>query len=137
MNESKLRELCDLLIEIRRRFPDWRFGQLVSNMASSAGGTMRVWDVEDDELLAAANRFLERNRDRVPDAASPTPTLPDFSSLSPALRGEGRGEGSSVLGGYVLSESKPTEATATAAWAELAERQGQQSVGRTPLISFT
>lgn len=69
MNEAKLRELCDILIEIRRRFPDWRFGQLVCNIASGAGGTMRVWDAEDEALLAAAERFLERHRDRVPDAA--------------------------------------------------------------------
>ncbi|MBY0515007.1 MAG: hypothetical protein K2P78_14035 [Gemmataceae bacterium] len=68
MNEPQLRALCDTLIEIRRRFPDWRFGQLVCNMASSAEGTMRVWDVEDDALLAAATRFLDRHRDRVPDA---------------------------------------------------------------------
>ncbi|MBX9582961.1 MAG: hypothetical protein K2X87_21865 [Gemmataceae bacterium] len=70
MSEPTLRELCDTLIEIRRRFPDWRFGQLVSNMASSAGGTMRVWDVEDDALLAAAQRFLDRHRDRAADEAA-------------------------------------------------------------------
>ena len=70
MNESKLRELCDVLIEIQRRFPDRRFGQLVCNMASSAGGTMRIWDVEDEALLAVATRFLARHQDRVPDAAT-------------------------------------------------------------------
>ncbi len=73
MNEMQLRELCDTLIEIRRRFPDWRFGQLVSNMASSAGGTMRVWDVEDEALLASAVRFLDQNRDRTQQLAAPSP----------------------------------------------------------------
>jgi hypothetical protein len=74
MSEPQLRELCDTLIEIRRRFPDRRFGQLVCNLAASAGGAMRVWDVEDEALLAAAVRFLERHKDRVPDQASaPSP----------------------------------------------------------------
>ncbi len=70
MNETKLRDLCDVLIEIRRRFPDWRFGQFVCNMASSAGGTMRVWDVDDEALFTAATRFLEQHQDRIPETAA-------------------------------------------------------------------
>jgi hypothetical protein len=69
----QLRELCDTLLEIHRRFPDWRFGQLVCNLASSAGGSMRVWDVEDESLLAAATRFLDQQRERAEQNAAPAP----------------------------------------------------------------
>jgi hypothetical protein len=60
-------ELLQVLAELGTLFPDWRFGQLVANVT---GATTRgteaeaIWDCEDDELLAAAHRLLERNRGR-------------------------------------------------------------------------
>ena len=71
MNELQVRELCDTLVEILRRFPERRFGQLVCNLAASAGGNMRAWDVDDDALLTAAMRFLDRHKDRLPCHAAP------------------------------------------------------------------
>ena len=71
MNEAQLRDLCETMIEILRRFPDRRFGQLVCNLTSSAGGTMRVWDVEDEALLASASRFLDLHKDRIPAVTAP------------------------------------------------------------------
>jgi len=59
-------ELLDVVAELSELFPDWRFGQLVANIATAARGPQieSIWDSEDDELLAAARRLLERNRGR-------------------------------------------------------------------------
>jgi hypothetical protein len=47
---SQLSELC----------PEMRMGQLTANLAALAKGTSAeaVWDVEDEELLAAARKQL-------------------------------------------------------------------------------
>jgi hypothetical protein len=41
-------------------------GQLVANLVMAAGGidTAAIWDVEDEQLLAAARRLIERNTGR-------------------------------------------------------------------------
>jgi hypothetical protein len=43
-------------------FPDWRFGERVANVATAARGPQveALWDREEEELLAAAPRSLER-----------------------------------------------------------------------------
>jgi len=66
MNVSKADELLEAMSELRVLFPDWRIGQLVSNLVTATGATDAgaVWDVEDDQLLAAARRLIERNRVR-------------------------------------------------------------------------
>jgi hypothetical protein len=46
------------LAELSRRYPDWRIGQLVSNVAGWAD--VDVWDVEDDQLLAAVRAHLDQ-----------------------------------------------------------------------------
>jgi hypothetical protein len=50
-------ELLEVLAELRRRYPSWRFGQLIANVAGWADE--EVWDVEDDALLEAARSHLE------------------------------------------------------------------------------
>ena len=59
-------ELLDALGELGELFPDWRFGQLVANVATAAKrpDIEGMWDSEDDELLAAARRLVDRNRGR-------------------------------------------------------------------------
>jgi hypothetical protein len=59
-------ELTAAATELRAVFPEMRLGQLVLNLASAAGVSDPggVWDVEDDVLLAAARRLLDRNRSR-------------------------------------------------------------------------
>jgi hypothetical protein len=66
MSISTAEELIGALAELRALFPDWRMGQLVANLVTAAGGTDAgaIWDVEDDQLLAAARRLIERNRGR-------------------------------------------------------------------------
>ena len=66
MNFSVAEELIEAISELRVLFPDWRMGQLVANLVTAAGGTDgdAIWDVEDEQLLAAAHRLIERNRGR-------------------------------------------------------------------------
>ena len=53
-------ELLHALAELGRAHPNWRLGQTLSNLAMAAGrlDAGGVWDLEDDEALAAAWRLL-------------------------------------------------------------------------------
>jgi hypothetical protein len=58
-------EILKLLETMSDRYPEWRFGQLVANVAGWAKqptepGDSGVWDVEDDEFLAAIQGHLDR-----------------------------------------------------------------------------
>jgi hypothetical protein len=66
MNQPVRHELLNVLAELSTVFPNWRFGQLIANLATAARGAQveAIWDSEDDELLAAARHLLERNRNR-------------------------------------------------------------------------
>jgi len=66
MKFSQDETLIGALSELRTLFPDWRMGQLVANLVTAAGGTDAgaIWDIEDEQLLAAARRLIERNRGR-------------------------------------------------------------------------
>lgn len=57
MKPNDRAELMAAIAELCRRYPHWRFGQLVSNVAGWAD--VNVWDVEDEQLLAAAQAHLE------------------------------------------------------------------------------
>jgi hypothetical protein len=51
----------DLLAAITascQRYPNWRLGQLVANVAGWAD--QEIWDVEDEQLLEAARLHLEQ-----------------------------------------------------------------------------
>jgi hypothetical protein len=57
----KSKERTDLLAvitELCARYPHWRFGQLVANVAGWAD--QEIWDVEDEQLLAAARLHLSQ-----------------------------------------------------------------------------
>jgi hypothetical protein len=60
-------ELFAVLRELGELFPDWRFGQLVANVATAARGpeVEGIWESEDEELLAAARRLVQRNQGRM------------------------------------------------------------------------
>jgi len=62
-NETR-QELLSILAELSEATPDVRFGQLVTNLSYIARGLANesVWDVEDEELLAAAREHLEQWR---------------------------------------------------------------------------
>ena len=62
MNGNERFALLQVITELCNRRPHWRFGQLVSNVAGWADAD--VWDVEDAQLLAAAESYLEQLRSR-------------------------------------------------------------------------
>ncbi len=65
--EQTRAELLATLAELGREHPGWRLGQTLSNLAMAAGrlDAGGVWNLEDDEALAAARRLLDR-RSAVP-----------------------------------------------------------------------
>ena len=58
--EDTRAELLAALAELGRAHPNWRLGQAMSNLAMAAGrlDAGGVWDLEEDEALAAARRLL-------------------------------------------------------------------------------
>jgi hypothetical protein len=62
MTTPERQDLLRALGELSAAFPEWRFGQMIANLAVVARGatTESIWDVEDDELLAAIQSHLER-----------------------------------------------------------------------------
>ena len=65
-------ELLRVLDEFGKHYPDWRFGQLVANVAGMAD--VDLWDIEDEQLLDAAVAHLRRRfpSDVVEEIAVPT-----------------------------------------------------------------
>jgi hypothetical protein len=55
-------ELIESLVELREALPSMRLGQLIANMATVARGAVAgaIWEMEDDELLAAIRWQLEQ-----------------------------------------------------------------------------
>ena len=64
--EETRSDLLKVLAELSKLHPDWRLGQMLANLAMSAGRTEAsgVWDLEDDEALSAARRLLERRHEQ-------------------------------------------------------------------------
>jgi hypothetical protein len=64
MTNPERQDLLRALGELSAAFPAWRFGQMIANLAVVARGATAesIWDVEDDELLAAIRSQLERRR---------------------------------------------------------------------------
>ena len=55
-------ELLAALAELSRIRPEWRLGQTIANLATTAGrlDAGGVWDLEDNEALEAANTLIEQ-----------------------------------------------------------------------------
>ncbi len=66
-------ELLDALSRLSRIRPEWRLGQTFANLAMTAGrlDAGGVWDLEDEEALAAARMLIEQYADLEPVAAAP------------------------------------------------------------------
>jgi hypothetical protein len=64
-------ELLAALAELGRARPEWRLGQTVANIAMTAGrmDAGAVWDLEDEEALAAV-RVLLSQYTQAPTAAA-------------------------------------------------------------------
>jgi hypothetical protein len=59
-------EVLQVLAELSEVVPEVRLGQLMANLSYLVRGlsTEAIWDMEDDELLAAAREHLEEWRSR-------------------------------------------------------------------------
>ncbi len=64
-------ELLRLLAELSEASPELRFGQAVANLAFLAAGPwdQTLWDVEDEQLLAALRKHLTDLAQRRPNVA--------------------------------------------------------------------
>jgi len=58
------KELLAALAHLSQLRPDWRLGQTMANLAMAAGrmDAGAIWDLEDDEALAAARVLIEQCR---------------------------------------------------------------------------
>lgn len=77
MNDSDVTraELLAALAEVSRLRPQWRLGQLVANLATTAGrlDSGGVWELDDAEALAAAKTLIEQSSHVDGVAGSPEP----------------------------------------------------------------
>ena len=71
MTDPTRRELLARLARLSELAPDLRFGQLVANLAFLAAGPwdQTLWDLEDDQLLAAVRQFEADLARRAADVA--------------------------------------------------------------------
>ena len=58
MNSQERNELLAAVAELCERYPHWRLGQLIANVAGWAD--QEVWEAEDQQLLAAAQSHLSQ-----------------------------------------------------------------------------
>jgi hypothetical protein len=59
---NERQDLSEALMELWKHYPQWRFGQLVSNVAAWAGEDVpgAIGDVSDQDLLRAAREHLKK-----------------------------------------------------------------------------
>jgi hypothetical protein len=56
MSSQERVDLLAAIAELCERYPHWRLGQLIANVAGWADE--EIWDIEDEHLLAAARSHL-------------------------------------------------------------------------------
>jgi hypothetical protein len=71
MHSERRADLLAAVADLCRRYPHWRFGQLVANLAGWAGH--EIWDAEDEQLLAAAQLHLQQSGSSI----RPRPEVPN------------------------------------------------------------
>ena len=61
--EQTRQDLLAALAQLSRIRPEWRLGQTLANLAMTAGRleSSGVWDLEDEEALAAAKTLIEQH----------------------------------------------------------------------------
>jgi hypothetical protein len=68
MMSQQRADLLASIAQLCQRYPDWRLGQLIANVAGWAD--QEIWDVEDEQLLEAARLHLEQLTPPAPLASS-------------------------------------------------------------------
>jgi hypothetical protein len=73
-SEQTRRELLAALAELSRMRPEWRLGQLMANLATTAGrlDSGGVWDLEDVEALEAAGTLIAQYSAMETEVAEPS-----------------------------------------------------------------
>ncbi len=81
---STRRELLAALKELSQLFPQWRLGQMFANLATTAGrlDAGGVWDLEDDEALAAARKMIADGRRRIQDESKDIAEVEESSAAA-------------------------------------------------------
>lgn len=74
-------DLLKAIDELGARYPNWRLGQLVANIAGWAD--QELWDIDDEALLHAVRLHLEQAK----NAILPTADVSAQSDVSPARSG--------------------------------------------------
>jgi len=71
--EQVRRELLAALSRLIQVRPEWRLGQTVANLAMTAGrlDAGAVWDLADEDALAAAKMLIEQYSKAEPAVAEP------------------------------------------------------------------
>jgi len=69
-------ELLAALSQLGRLRPEWRLGQTLANLAMTAGrlDPGGVWDLEDEEALAAAKTLIDQYSEIASAVAEPSAT---------------------------------------------------------------
>ena len=64
-------DLLAALAELSRIRPEWRLGQTIANLATTAGRVDAgcVWDLEDHEALEAAHTLIEQESEALADVS--------------------------------------------------------------------
>ena len=60
-DDQKKGEVLSAIEKMMDRYPDWRIGQLVSNVATWSRGPQAesIWDMENEEFVAAVDEHLK------------------------------------------------------------------------------
>ena len=71
MTSESRQQVLAALEDLSEAYPDWRLGQMIANLATIARGPENesVWDMEDEELLAAVRWQLEQRREALVPAS--------------------------------------------------------------------
>ncbi len=77
MTSPVRQELLAVLGDLSTACPEMRFGQLIANLSTLASGLSAegLWDAEDEELLAAAQKQLAYFREHRPLSAERVPAV--------------------------------------------------------------
>ncbi len=62
-NPDRIPEYCDKLAWLWSQVPDWRFGQLMSNMLGAYYGKTKrdIFFAEDEEMFDFFDKFIQNN----------------------------------------------------------------------------
>ncbi|HXE55832.1 MAG TPA: hypothetical protein VN541_22600 [Tepidisphaeraceae bacterium] len=73
MSPKQQERLAAVMEGFGRIYPDWRIGQIISNVAfwARGPGSEAAWDIEDEEFLAAAEAHLAQRTASASSAAAP------------------------------------------------------------------